>query len=660
MTGPLRNALMFSAVCAAAAWAYWPGLAGGFLFDDLINLPALGATGAIDNWPAFWRYLTSGTADPTGRPVALLSFLLDARDWPADPAPFLRTNLALHLANGALLFLLLRRLGRHLGDDARTVGAAALVGAGLWLLHPLFVSTTPYIVQREAMLPATFVLLGLLAWLHGRERHTRGERGGVAWMLAGLGLGTLLAVLSKANGALLPLLALVLEATVLKTPASEPPPRRRLRLAPLVLPAACIFAYLASYLPRLHAAIDYRPWTIAERLLTQPRVLLDYLQQLAVPRVLSTGLYNDGYAVSTGLATPWTTLPAVIALLALLVFAIAARRRFPAWSAALLFFFAGHLLESSVVPLELYFEHRNYLPAMLLFWPLARALWRHGSPSWLRAGATALLLAICGLTTHQRATLWGQPDRMALLWARQNPDSPRAQAAAAMSEIANGQPLRAMQRVDPLWQRRPHELQLALNHVDAACQLRGLRPAEVEAVRQAFRHDAHGQQLAYEWLGQALAAAANGRCAGLDLGVVASWLDAAAANPAMQAAGRRQDLATLQGRLALLRGQPDIALAYFDRALAAYFTPAAAAQQAALLASRGHHAQALAHLDTYRALAPDAARPRGMNIGRLREWVLERQGYWHDEHERLRELIRADLEAGQAVDRRDDAAGAAQ
>ena len=77
--------------------------------------------GAIDNWPAFWRYITSGSADPTGRPLSLLSFLVDARNWPADPAPLLRTNVLLHLLNGALLFVLLRQLGRRLdGASART------------------------------------------------------------------------------------------------------------------------------------------------------------------------------------------------------------------------------------------------------------------------------------------------------------------------------------------------------------------------------------------------------------------------------------------------------------------------------------------------------------------------------------------------------------
>ena len=94
------------AVLLIGAWsAYHPGLSGGFQFDDFANLPVLGATGPVDDWATFWRYITSGNADPTGRPVALLSFLVDARNWPADPRPFLRTGIVLHLVNGVLLFL---------------------------------------------------------------------------------------------------------------------------------------------------------------------------------------------------------------------------------------------------------------------------------------------------------------------------------------------------------------------------------------------------------------------------------------------------------------------------------------------------------------------------------------------------------------------------
>src|SRR5690348_14370979 len=81
-----------AAILALAWWAYHPGLSGDFLFDDFANLPALGATGPVDNWATFWRYITSGKADPTGRPLTLLTFLIDARNWPAAPYPFKVTN----------------------------------------------------------------------------------------------------------------------------------------------------------------------------------------------------------------------------------------------------------------------------------------------------------------------------------------------------------------------------------------------------------------------------------------------------------------------------------------------------------------------------------------------------------------------------------------
>src|SRR4249919_2884102 len=123
-----------------AGLAYAPGLRGGFLFDDLVNLDALGATGPVDDWAALLRYLTSGDADPIGRPLALLSFLIDAQNWPAPPLPFLRTNLLLHLGNGLLLFGLLRALGRRLDGPGLRIDAVAVLAAGLWLLHPLLVS----------------------------------------------------------------------------------------------------------------------------------------------------------------------------------------------------------------------------------------------------------------------------------------------------------------------------------------------------------------------------------------------------------------------------------------------------------------------------------------------------------------------------------------
>ncbi|GAB3729355.1 hypothetical protein GCM10028862_07700 [Luteimonas pelagia] len=652
-----RLPLAAFAVLLALAWlAYLPGLSGGFLFDDLINLDALGRQGAIDDWPAFWRYLTSGTADPTGRPLSLLSFLLDARDWPADPRPFLRTNVLLHLLNGALLFALLRRLGRHVdGPGARTDWAAVL-GAAAWLLHPLLVSTTLYIVQREAMLPATCVLAGLLAYVHGRRLHAARPRAGVAWMVAGIGLGTLLGVLAKANGSLLPLLALVLEATVLRAGDGDDAPAtaRRLRgwqLVLLWLPTLLLAVYLARFALMLHDPIDVRSWTVAERLMTQPRVLLDYLQLLAVPRVLSSGLYNDAYAVSTGWLSPWTTLPALLAIAALGMGAWLARRRWPVAAAAVLFWLAGHMLESSLVPLELYFEHRNYLPALLLAWPLARALVRWRAAPALRVLVAVAVLALLAGTTWQRAMLWGQPARMARVWALQHPGSPRAQATAAMDAMRAGRADVAVVQLSTLADTVPTELQVVLNLADARCMTGGIDANTTRRVSHALANATHGQHLAWRWLDGRIDRVATTPCAGIDPDALATWVDALAGNPAMRSPGRRQDAAALAGRLALLRGDGDAALAHFDRGLAADPRPDAAASQAALLGRHGYAAQALAHLEHYDRLRADAPRDSGFAMPRLHRWILARQGYWPREFAALRRQLHADLrDAGHGDD----------
>lgn len=666
--------------------AYWPGLRGGFLFDDFSNLPALGANGPVDSWPAFWRYLTSGTADPTGRPLTLLSFLLDAHNWPADPYPFKRTSLILHLFNGMLLAELLRRLGLAAFPRVaqRRIETAAVLGAAFWLLHPLFVSTTLYIVQREAMLPASFTLLGLLAWLHGRDAMKRGHRlSGSVWITIGLGGCTVLGVLSKANGILLPALALVVEYVLLRASAARetlasPTPRdreyQRLMLLLAWLPTILVATYLLqqgwSGLTRGISSV--RPWTLGQRLLTEPRVLFDYLDLLWLPRSFTPGLFNDHIQASTSLWSPVTTLPAVLALLAMIVGAWLLRRRWPAAALAILFYFVGQSLESSTVALELYFEHRNYLPAMLMFWPLA--LWlcdvrlqrATGSATvaimteTTSAGIAAMpvtarsavagtkfalaMLILLGLSlmTHARASLWGNSHDQALLWARLNPDSPRAQANAAQAELSDGQPARAVSRLVGPLAKAPDQVQLALNLFGAQCQLGRIDPSTLAASRVALRTTRDPGALLVSWFERAIEQVAHPSCPQLSFATLSDLLQAALANPHLASnPGRQQDIHYLQGRLALTRGDADTALAEFNRALDLQVRTSAALKQAALLGSSGFPLQGLSHLDHLES-EPQQAYGSGFGMPRIHEWVLQRQQYWSKELARLRATLRDD------------------
>jgi hypothetical protein len=71
------------------------------------------------------------------------------------------------------------------------------------------------------------------------------------------------------------------------------------------------------------------------------------------------------------LFSPWTTLPAIIVVIGMIVSAAFYARKHPLLSFGILFYFLNHLVESSILPLELVFEHRNYLPSFFLFLPLA-------------------------------------------------------------------------------------------------------------------------------------------------------------------------------------------------------------------------------------------------------------------------------------------------
>ncbi|MGR8918212.1 MAG: hypothetical protein ACU85V_01235, partial [Gammaproteobacteria bacterium] len=209
----------------ATALIYLPGLAGGLLFDDLLNLAPVAALGADPTVSAVWEVVTGNRSGPTGRPLAMASFVADALAFGFDPGVLKRTNLALHLVNGLLVYVLAGLVFARQLDRGLACALAALAAA-LWLLSPVHVSTVLYAVQRMAMLSAFFVLAGCVLYVTGRRALDAGRpRAGWAAMAAAV-LGCWpLAIFSKENGAVLPLLLLVLEGFAL-WPQSPPAARR--------------------------------------------------------------------------------------------------------------------------------------------------------------------------------------------------------------------------------------------------------------------------------------------------------------------------------------------------------------------------------------------------------------------------------------------------
>ncbi|MEJ2376402.1 MAG: hypothetical protein P8Y71_13630 [Pseudolabrys sp.] len=631
--------------------AYRPGLTGSFLFDDWANLPPLGAHGPVDSWRAVVTYVLSGVASATGRPVAMLSFLIDANNWPAAPEPFKYTNILIHLLNGALLTWLILRLSRTLGVSHARAAWAAVLGAGLWLLHPLMVSTTLFVVQRMAMLAATFVLGGLLCYLQGRRLIAAGRwTGGYLWMTTGIGLFGILAALSKENGALLPLFALVVEWIVLQHPSSSmrnTAPTLGWRVWKTVFlyaPLALLTTYLLAHVPNmLEGYSKVRDFTVGERLLTEGRVVVHYLALLLVPHAYTAGLYDDDIAVSTSLWHPWTTLPAVILILGLLLLGWKVRKRYPILALAIFFYFGGQLLESTFIPLELYFEHRNYLPATMLFYPLAFWLVTAKRPSpWVRTLISIGILAMLGTFTWARATLWGNPFEQAAVWARENPRSPRAQTNLALHWMRRGNYVIAARLLQRASQAHPGNVMIELNLMSAHCRMGRVAPRELERARRALAHSKIGNRVAYNAISRFIHHYKTTQCTGLDLNALDGLVLAALDNPHVRSSrGWLQDMLALRGELRVAQGEPAQAVFLFKESLHTRPRPDAALFEASLLGSAGYPSDGVALLDYFETLPQWS--PSGFNVRRLRYLWLKHEGYYSDEIARIRRLLVKDV-----------------
>lgn len=440
MTTITRLTVACAALVLLTLAAYWPGLAGGFLFDDYPNL-VLDPDWKVTSfeWSQWRRAAFEGIASEGGRGLALLSFAANHIFTGMDPWPMKLTNLLMHTANGLIVLLLCRRifaLAAFLGPAPGNFAAWAIAAA--WLLHPIQVSTVLYVVQRMEIGSQGFTLLALLFYLIGRQRQIDGFR---SWpWLAGAATATLIGLGFKESALLVPLYTCLLELTLLRFKSRGGGVSRAWRNLYLCLFAASALVYVALVLPHYLQpdAFLSRDFTLYERLITQPRVLSMYLGQMAWPAPDRMVFYYDQLRASTGLLQPLSTLWSALLMLGLALVALAARNRRPLLTLGIGWFFAAHFLTSNVVPLELAFEHRNYLALLGILLAVSGLLAGVGRRWDAGTHWTVMVLAVItlgGLTLLQSLT-WSTPPGLAMSLASRNPESVRANYDLATEWLA--------------------------------------------------------------------------------------------------------------------------------------------------------------------------------------------------------------------------------
>lgn len=445
---------LFFLVLITCVTVYLPGLKGDFLFDDYPNLQDLGTYGVIDSWDKCRAFIFNGFAGPTGRPISLASFLIDANTWPTSPYPFKYTNLMIHLLNGVLLCWATLLLLKNYNYNEKKAIWISLVATAIWLLHPYMVSTTLYIVQRMAQLATLFTLIGIVGYLKSRLLLKTKPKLAYLYMAIAIVICTLLAIYSKENGALLPLLILVIEFC---NPNKNHKPMWQWRAIFLWLPALAISLLMLKYVTFADNPWPNRNFNMVERLYSETRIVTEYLFNLIIPQIELKGLYQDGFDISRSFINPITTLYSTIFLSLLFVSSLILRKKLPLLAVAILFFFAAHFMESTVIGLELYFEHRNYTAALFLFLPFASGLYslRKYISHHLVNLIVIIILAILSFFTYERAKLWGNTEELQLYWAKISLNSPRAQNSIAEVLLNQGRYQESNHFLEQAIQRMP-------------------------------------------------------------------------------------------------------------------------------------------------------------------------------------------------------------
>lgn len=353
----------------------------------------------------------------SNRPVANISFAINYYFGEYDVLGYHVVNILIHIINGILVYLLISTLLTQVSElptrqtarfNTDLIPVAPLFAALLFVSHPVQTQSVTYVVQRMTSLAVMFSLLSLVLYTQGRLRHTGLKRGAfftlcfISWVIA---LG------AKEIAAPMPVLIFLYEWYFFQDMEVQWL-RRNIKY---VIGLALIFGFLGliylgdNPVDRVSSGYAARDFTMSERVLTQFRVVVFYMSLLLFPHPSRLNLIHH-IPISQSLLEPITTLFSFFVILGMALFAVYVRRRHRLISFGILWFLITLALESSILSLDIIFEHRLYLPSVG-FSILASCLFSSVLPKGRRATiiiSMGIILFLCA-GTYVRNKIWTTP-----------------------------------------------------------------------------------------------------------------------------------------------------------------------------------------------------------------------------------------------------------
>jgi tetratricopeptide (TPR) repeat protein len=407
-----RETILLLAAAVVVIFIYMGSLSGPFVFDDEPNITENRHIRLTHLSPED-IYAAAFNSPLPHRPVANASFALNYFFNGYNVVGYRFVNILIHIINGYLVYFLARFT---LSTPALRIyreqaGAIACGAAILWLVHPLHTQAVAYIVQRMTSLTTLFYLLALVCYSDARLSTTATRK---HVLLALCTVSGLLALGTKEIAATLPVFIFLYEWFFFQELKQDWLRRRLPALAGVCVAfgvIVLIFSGFENPVERILAPYADGGLTAWQRVMTQFRVVVFYLSLLFWPAPSRLNLDHD-VAISLALLDPATTLFSLLFLAGLFATAVLTARREPLGAYAILWFLGNLVIESSVIRLELIFDHRTYLPSVFPAMVLVSLVFRFLKQKWAALALLAVLTAGCSFWTWQRSLVWA--DEVAL------------------------------------------------------------------------------------------------------------------------------------------------------------------------------------------------------------------------------------------------------
>ncbi len=451
--------LALLALLFLTAITYQSSLNNSFHFDDRPNITANRAI-QIDRLGLDELSTVITNAYLPQRILPNLSFAIDWWRGGGNPTAFQFTNLCIHLLNTLLVFGLLLMIFATAAENQKQRLLAAFFAAAIWALHPIQVQSVTYIVQRMNSMAVLFMLLSVLAYLYARLHARRPA----VWFVVSL-FSFLCGAISKENAWITPLLILLAEFAVCRSDTRLCP--RIVDKFLLALPCLVglylvidLVSQAGPFYHYLQRSYLLRDFSMSERLLTQPRVILFHLSQILWPLPDRFSIEHD-FITSTGLLAPPSTLPALLTVIIACISGVFAllKPRSRLLGFFILWIPISLIIESSFIPLEMLFEHRLYLPMFGLCGLFGLGfIWLSARSARLNLVSQLLALVIVValmLATTTRLPVWASEMALVRQALKHAPDSARVWNNLGTLEQNAGQHAEALEafnqaiKVDP-------------------------------------------------------------------------------------------------------------------------------------------------------------------------------------------------------------------